>query len=48
MSKQLRVYREGTKTEFDYQILWEEDFTKLADAVEETGAFLWQDLHCSR
>ena len=31
MSKQLRVYREGAKTEFDYQILWEEDFTKLAD-----------------
>ncbi len=22
MSKQLRVYREGAKTEFDYQILW--------------------------
>ena len=34
MSKQLRVYREGAKTEFDYQILWEEDFTKLADAVK--------------
>ena len=35
MSKQLRVYREGAKTEFDYQILWEEDFTKLADAVKK-------------
>ena len=23
------------KTEFDYQILWEEDFTKLADAVKK-------------
>ena len=35
MSKQLRVYREGAKTEFDYQILWEEDFTKLADTVKK-------------
>ena len=35
MSKQLRVYREGAKTEFDYQILWEEDFTKLTDAVKK-------------
>ncbi len=31
MSKQLRVYREGA---FDYQIAWEEDFSKLGEMVK--------------
>ncbi|MBS6195302.1 MAG: 3-dehydroquinate synthase [Clostridiales bacterium] len=31
MSKQLRVYREG---EFDYQIIWEEDFSNLAKEIK--------------
>ena len=32
MSKQMRVYREG---EFDYQIVWEEDFSHLAEAIKK-------------
>lgn len=32
MSKQLRVHREG---EFDYQIVWEESFSQLAQAVKK-------------
>lgn len=32
MSKQMRVYREG---EFDYQIVWEEDFSHLAEEVKK-------------
>ena len=31
MSKQMRVYREG---EFDYQIVWEEDFSHLAEEIK--------------
>lgn len=34
MSKQLRVYRENEKIAFDYQIVWEEDFSKLAAAIK--------------
>lgn len=32
MSKQMRVYREG---EFDYQIVWEEDFSHLAEEIKK-------------
>lgn len=31
MSKQLRIYKEG---DFDYQILWEEDFTHLPGSIQ--------------
>lgn len=34
MSKQMRVHREG---EFDYQIVWEEDFSRLAAEIKKLG-----------